>query len=34
VPEVKKLALSRDASVLQNFPVETSRIAKKHLKIW
>jgi hypothetical protein len=34
VPEVKKLALSRDASVLRDFPVETSRIAKKHLKIW
>jgi hypothetical protein len=34
VPELKKLALSDDASVLQDFPVETGRIAKKLVKNW
>jgi hypothetical protein len=32
--ELKKLALSCDASVLQDFPVETSWIAKKLVKNW
>jgi hypothetical protein len=34
LPELKKLALSRDASVLQDFPMETVRIAKKLVKNW
>jgi hypothetical protein len=32
--ELKKLALSYDASVLQDFPMETGRIAKKLVKNW
>jgi hypothetical protein len=32
--ELKKLALSYDALVLQDFPVETGRIAKKLVKKW
>jgi hypothetical protein len=34
LPELRKLALSCDASVLQDFPVETGRIAKKLVKNW
>jgi hypothetical protein len=32
LPELKKLALSCDASILQDFPTETSRIAKRLMK--
>jgi hypothetical protein len=32
VPELKKLALSCDALVLQDFPLETGHIAKKLVK--
>jgi hypothetical protein len=32
--ELKKLALSYDALVLRDFPVETGRIAKKLVKNW
>jgi hypothetical protein len=32
--ELKKLALSYDASVLQDFPVETGQIAKRLMKNW
>jgi hypothetical protein len=34
LPELKKLALSCDASVLQDFPMEADQIAKRHLKNW
>jgi hypothetical protein len=34
LPELKKLALSYDTSVLQDFPSETGRIVKKLLKNW
>jgi hypothetical protein len=34
LPELKKLALSCDASVLQDFPMETGRIAKRLVKNW
>jgi hypothetical protein len=34
LPELKKLALSYDASVLQDFPMETVRIANKLVKNW
>jgi hypothetical protein len=34
LPKLKKLALSYDASVLQDFPAETSRIAKRLMKNW
>jgi hypothetical protein len=32
--ELKKLALSCDASLLQDFPAEVDRIAKKLVKNW
>jgi hypothetical protein len=32
--ELRKLAHSNDASVLQNFPVETGCIAKRLVKNW
>jgi hypothetical protein len=34
LPELKKLALSCDALVLRDFPMETGQIAKKLLKNW
>jgi hypothetical protein len=34
VSKLRKLAHSYDASVLQNFPLETGRIAKRHVKNW
>jgi hypothetical protein len=34
VPELKKLALSCDALVLRDFPLETGHIAKKLVKNW
>jgi hypothetical protein len=34
LPELKKLALSCDASVLQDFPMEAGRIAKRLMKNW
>jgi hypothetical protein len=34
VPELKKMAHSFDASILQNFPVETGRIAKRLMMNW
>jgi hypothetical protein len=34
VLELRKLANSYDASILQNFPVETSHIAKRLVKNW
>jgi hypothetical protein len=34
LPELKKLALSYDTSILQDFPSETSQIVKKLLKNW
>jgi hypothetical protein len=34
LPELKKLALSYDASILQDFLVETDRIAKRLVKNW
>jgi hypothetical protein len=34
LPELKKLALSYDASVLWDFPMEAGSIAKKLVKNW
>jgi hypothetical protein len=34
LPELRKLALSCDASVLWDFPVETGQIANKLVKNW
>jgi hypothetical protein len=34
LPELKKLAHSCDASILQNFPMETGRIEKRLMKNW
>jgi hypothetical protein len=34
VPELRKLAHSYDSSVLQIFPLETGRIAKRLVKNW
>jgi hypothetical protein len=34
LPELKKLVLSCDASVLQDFPMETGQITKKLMKNW
>jgi hypothetical protein len=34
LPELKKLALSCDALVLRDFPMETGQIAKKLVKNW
>jgi hypothetical protein len=34
LPKLKKLAVSCDASLLQDFPAEADRIAKKLVKNW
>jgi hypothetical protein len=34
LPELKKLALSGDASILQNFPTKTDQIVKRLVKNW
>jgi hypothetical protein len=34
VPELKKLALSYDDSVLRDFPADTGRVAKRLVKNW
>jgi hypothetical protein len=34
LPELKKLALSCDASILHDVPDDIGRIAKKHMKNW